>query len=421
MKKTILIVLLTVIYATVFSQAANDNCSNAIEICMAKSRKGDTKGATNEICATCADGVSTVGSTCFTMDRTVWYKFTTISAGDISVNLWGIACNGTFTGLSGIVYFTSTPCNSATYTAISNCVSNSNGFNLTATGLLASTTYYIQISSEAGSECDFDIAISGTSVTAAPSTISITNDITVPKICPEDMVTFTPVITNCDNPIVHWYAGGYIGSSKGSATFSSNYFVDGAQVKAEVECDCNPNSTSNFLTIPVHPYITVSAGSYVNIPFGGTTQLQGTGGITYSWSPPDGLSDPNISNPIARPLETTNYTLTATSAEGCRFFSSVIVNVIDSIFVPNTFTPNGDGINDTWQINLIDNFPKANIKVFDRWGQRVFNTIGYPASKRWDGTYNGRKLPASTYYYTISLSVDTEKERIKTGSVTIIR
>ena len=93
---------------------------------------------------------------------------------------------------------------------------------------------------------------------------------------------------------------------------------------------------------------------------------------------------------------------------------------MDSIFVPNTFTPNSDGVNDTWEIRLIEFFPKAEITVFDRWGQIVFKTIGYPNSARWDGTRNGTKLPASTYYYTISLSIDSKEERIKTGSVTLI-
>ena len=69
---------------------------------------------------------------------------------------------------------------------------------------------------------------------------------------------------------------------------------------------------------------------------------------------------------------------------------------------------------------LIDNFPKAEVTVFDRWGQIVFKTIGYPTSARWNGTRNGKALPASTYYYTISLSIDSKEERVKTGSITII-
>ena len=425
MKKIFLVLLFTVFYCLSFGQPSNDNCSGAIAVCLGKAKQGTTAGATNEICATCADGAAITGSTCFTMDRTVWYQFTTTSVGDVSVNISNVSCNGTSTGLSGLIYSAATACNSSSYTKISSCVSNSNGFSLSAIGLLASTTYYIQISSEQGSECSFDIGISGTAMATSASTISIANNKGTTPICSEDNVVFTPTITNCTNPVVNWYSGGaYIGSSSGSSSFTKNYFTDGAIVTAELECDCKTNTLStNDLTISVHPLISASAGPYTNIFFGGSAQLQGsaTGSVTYSWSPAESLSNPNIANPIARPLRATTYYLTVTSTEGCKFYAEVIVNVLDSIFVPNTFTPNGDGINDTWQIDLIDNFPKVNVKVFNRFGQRVFNTIGYPASKRWDGTRNGKALPASTYYYVISLSVDSKEDRVKTGSITIVR
>ncbi|MFB0998248.1 MAG: gliding motility-associated C-terminal domain-containing protein, partial [Flavobacteriales bacterium] len=226
---------------------------------------------------------------------------------------------------------------------------------------------------------------------------------------------------NCTNPRVKWFIdGGQAEETTNGDAWSRNYFTDGNVVTAELWCDCGAVSNSNALIINVHPFITIDAGPYVNIPFGGSTQLNGTGGVTYSWAPGSTLDNPNIANPIATPLSTTNYILTATSTEGCRFFADVIVNILDSIYIPNTFTPNSDGVNDTWQIMLIDNFPKAEVTVFDRWGQIVFKTIGYPTSARWNGTRNGKALPASTYYYTISLSIDSKEERVKTGSITII-
>ena len=67
--------------------------------------------------------------------------------------------------------------------------------------------------------------------------------------------------------------------------------------------------------------------------------------------------------------------------------------------IPNTFTPNGDGINDTWEIKYLDYYPKSTVNIFDRWGQKVFSSIGYPIP--WDGTYKGTVLPSGTYYYII--------------------
>jgi len=72
-----------------------------------------------------------------------------------------------------------------------------------------------------------------------------------------------------------------------------------------------------------------------------------------------------------------------------------------SIIIPNTFTPNGDGINDTWNIKFLDAYVNCSVQIFTRWGQRVFTSIGYGIP--WDGRYNGKSLPSGTYYYVINL------------------
>lgn len=422
--KYILLFLSSLLYCQLaLSQPSNNNCASATEICIAKTTSGTTRDATSQVCGTCADGATVIGSACFQLVKTVWYQFTTnATGGNADVSVTSLNCSAGSNGLGGIVYSAGTACNSSTYVPVSNCEVNSGGdFTLNATGLAANTTYYILIASDSAGSCDFDITISGPAVVLPPSSIVISNNVDTTIICPEDMVTFSANVTNCTNPVVNWFVnGGYTATTTNGNSFQKDYFVNGDVVGAQVECDCGANAGSNQLSINVHPYITISAGPYTNIPFGGSTKLKGSGGVTYSWAPTETLDNPNIANPIATPLGATTYTLTATSIEGCRFFDNVIVNVLDSIFVPNTFTPNSDGVNDTWEIRLIEFFPKAEITVFDRWGQIVFKTIGYPTSARWDGTRNGTQLPASTYYYTISLSIDSKEERIKTGSVTLI-
>jgi gliding motility-associated-like protein len=84
--------------------------------------------------------------------------------------------------------------------------------------------------------------------------------------------------------------------------------------------------------------------------------------------------------------------------------------------IANTFTPNGDGINDYWQIDGIENYPDATVQVFTRYGQKIFDSKGY--STPFDGTYKGQKLPVGTYYYIINLS---SKCSLLSGSLTIIR
>ncbi len=84
----------------------------------------------------------------------------------------------------------------------------------------------------------------------------------------------------------------------------------------------------------------------------------------------------------------------------------------------NTFTPNGDGINDTWVVNTIEKFPNNELFIYNRWGQVVYSKLGY--ANDWEGTNNeGELLPTSAYYYVIKLNDD--KQTIWTGSVTIVR
>jgi len=84
--------------------------------------------------------------------------------------------------------------------------------------------------------------------------------------------------------------------------------------------------------------------------------------------------------------------------------------------IPNIITPNNYGINDYWQINGIESYPNAEVQVFTRYGQKVFESKGY--AKPFDGTYNGQKLPVGAYYYIINLN---NKCNLLSGSLTIIR
>lgn len=417
MKFFALLITLTLFQIALFSQATNDNCSGAEALCDATTTNGSTANASSEICATCGDGATTSGITCFTFEKTVWYSFTTsASGGDVDINVTNVSCSGTGNNISGMVYSAATPCDASTYTQISNCEANSGvGFSLNTTGLAPNTTYYVQISS--GKDCTFDIIPSGTGISTAPSTVAITTSV-VGKVCEQTPVTFNATANNCANPVYFWTINGFT-VQNGGTSFNTSALTDGDVVNAFVTCDCSASSTSNGITTNMFQ-TTVDAGLDEIIPVGTSIQLNGSGGSTYSWSPSSTLDDASISNPIATPDVTTTYVLTVTSPSGCIFKDSLTISIVDSIVAPNTFTPNGDGVNDTWEILYVENFPKIKITIYDRWGQQVYKTIGYPASKWWDGTRGGQKLPASTYYYVISLSVDAVKEKLITGSVTIV-
>jgi gliding motility-associated-like protein len=87
-----------------------------------------------------------------------------------------------------------------------------------------------------------------------------------------------------------------------------------------------------------------------------------------------------------------------------------------TLSIPNTFTPNGDGINDTWVIGALDYYPGCTVNIFNRWGRKLFSSIGYAIP--WDGKYNGANLTSGTYYYVID---PRNGKTVISGWVTIIR
>jgi len=157
---------------------------------------------------------------------------------------------------------------------------------------------------------------------------------------------------------------------------------------------------------------------------GDTVQLSGNGGQGYSWQPNSFLSNSQTQNPISIPTESVTYNLTVAAENGCTDEASVAVNVQDDgceidlnkIFVPNTFTPNGDNINDAWEIPAIFNLPDYLVTVFTDFGAVVFSKAGY--QNEFNGINSGRRLPEGTYYYIIQ---HLNSQNKKTGTLTIIR
>ena len=91
------------------------------------------------------------------------------------------------------------------------------------------------------------------------------------------------------------------------------------------------------------------------------------------------------------------------------------VEVIElDLFIPNGFTPNGDGYNDTWYIPFLTNYPESTVKVFNRWGQELFSGNGN--SNPWNGSFQGKDLPTADYYYVIIIE---QIGKTLTGTLTL--
>jgi len=138
----------------------------------------------------------------------------------------------------------------------------------------------------------------------------------------------------------------------------------------------------------------------------------GYGEYEYNWE--IGSSDDFIENLLGG-----FYSLIVTDLVGCQKDTTFEMPVLDveCLEVPNAFTPQGDGINDVWQIKNIYLYPDAQVTVYNKWGKQVFE-INNGYTSPWDGTKNGHPLPADTYFYVIIIRDDIHPY---TGPITIVR
>lgn len=187
------------------------------------------------------------------------------------------------------------------------------------------------------------------------------------------------------------------------------------QVTVSNDFGCS-DSAATFITVYELPQ--ANAGEDVSVSKGFGVQLNASGGIDFEWSPAATLDNENIFNPTADPLETTTYTVTVTDRNGCQNTDEVVVTVLNDfrLEVTNVMTANGDGVNDFFEIFNIENYPQAELKIYDRWGTEVFKAMPY--LNDWDGKHSGNKLPDGTYYYVIKLEgIDI----LYKGSISILR
>ena len=164
--------------------------------------------------------------------------------------------------------------------------------------------------------------------------------------------------------------------------------------------------------------VEVIASNDTVIGVGEEVQLFVSGGTGHTWSPTAGLSNPNIPDPIASPAESITYTVTY-EVGPCTYTDQINIEIVERILTPNTFSPNGDGQNDFWEIIGIEDYPGAEIQIFDRWGQKVYSSTGY--REPWDGTVNGKRLPDATYYFHIQLNQLEGRSPPYAGFISIVR
>lgn len=157
------------------------------------------------------------------------------------------------------------------------------------------------------------------------------------------------------------------------------------------------------------------------IYMGESVQLYADGAPYYYWSPTDYLGYSQSNNPVATPLATTTYTVTGVSAlQGCPQQDSVKITVImQDVFVPNAFSPNGDGINDVFRVTARKLINLQEFRIFNRWGQEVFYTSDI--RQGWDGRFKGKPQDPGTYKYMMRVAYPNGRTDFIKGDITLVR
>lgn len=175
-----------------------------------------------------------------------------------------------------------------------------------------------------------------------------------------------------------------------------------------------------LINVIVNPPPNAYAGTDQTVLIGNSTTLYGSGGISYSWAPSSTLSCSNCQNPIASPLSTTTYTLVVTDANGCTDTARVTVFVDEEfiLFVPDAFSPNGDGNNDILFVRG-SGIESLLFKIYDRWGQKVFESRSL--TEGWDGTFKGKELDMGVFAYTLEGYYFSGNKFSLKGNITLVR
>lgn len=186
--------------------------------------------------------------------------------------------------------------------------------------------------------------------------------------------------------------------------------------------DNNGCTDTGSVRFTIKPPVHVFAGNDTIAVKGMPHQLHSTASSSYSWSPANVLNDPGIQNPQAVLTHDQEFVVQVTDNTGCKGSDTILVKIIQGItyYIPNAFTPNGDGLNDVFRAIPVGIAHTEYFRVLNRFGKIIFETSD-PFNKGWDGTYMGYKQPSGTYVWFIKgKDINGKKVELK-GTVVLIQ
>jgi len=290
-----------------------------------------------------------------------------------------------------------------------------------STTTVGSTTYYVSQITPQG--CESARASLTVTVNALPQA-SITASKT-PIICTGDSVVFS-VSPQVAGQSYVWYKDGVIITGATSTSYAAKQ--SGAySVRVTNSNGCSITTATS--TLNVYPWPTVNAGPDKEVPAGTSVDIitQTTNAQSIAWSPVTGLSCTNCASPTATVNFPIVYIVTVTSAGGCSVSDTVAIQLVcedDLLYMPNTFTPNGDGENDRFYPMGKGLGEVTVFRIVNRLGQVVYTRSRFAinnASYGWDGTFNGADLGMDVYSYYIEVPCATGQIIKKTGDISLLR
>ncbi len=249
------------------------------------------------------------------------------------------------------------------------------------------------------------------------------------EVCVNDAVPFNATTVVPDS-LTFWQWNYGNGQSSQQQTILGKFSSPGTvnfQLKATNEIGCTNDTAMDVIVWPLpvitlDPEATIVVGTGLNMPVSYSPNVN-----TWTWTPDYNLSCTNCPVPFANPQFTTTYNVAVIDSNNCKATAGIIVKVIcvdKNYFIPNTFSPNNDGVNDRFypRGTAIDKI--QSMRIFNRWGELVFERRNFPANSQsdgWDGRIRGNVAAMDAYVYIIEVICDNGEIIPIKGNVTLIR
>ena len=226
-------------------------------------------------------------------------------------------------------------------------------------------------------------------------------------------------VTGITSGTFNWAPATDLTPTTGTMVVSSTTLT---QTYTVVNTNANGCISTATAIVFVNPLPVIYATDDTLILLGQSAPISVIGGLSYTWLPNDGsIACASCSNTMVQPTVTTEYIVIGYDSLNCWQQDTVLVRVdviCGDFFIPNVFSPNGDGLNDGINVHGIC-IASYNLQIFDRWGEKVFETTSKTES--WDGSYKGKPMDTGVFVYKVVGTTIENKSFTMKGNVTLLR